>query len=98
MKKEVKKERSDLKREASVEDDRPVKSIKAEKRTASPAIKKRTRKQAKMARCDFLDFEADVSDEEEYEPRKDSDEYARGKYHLKELFRIACLLSSLLLF
>ena len=61
------KSESETEQEAQQESERPLASIvkkqkKASKRQES-VLKKRTRKQSQMMKCDFLDFEAQESDD-----------------------------------
>ena len=58
--------------------------VKVEQGQASSSVlKKRTRKQAKMIKSDFLDFEAAESDGDERKGRRsvkfEDEEYRRGK-------------------
>lgn len=51
------------------------------KKSPSQVLKKRTRKQVKMKRCDFLDFEAEEDDEkpDRRSIKHNEDDYKRGK-------------------
>ena len=77
--KEKKKLTSAMKKEYSDEPQVKVEQGKA----SSSVLKKRTRKQAKMIKSDFLDFEAAESDRDERKGRRsvkfEDEEYRRGK-------------------
>ena len=57
--------------------------IKSERSSVASVLKKRTRKESRMAKCDFLDFEAGESDREERKGRRsvkfEDELYKRGK-------------------